>query len=105
MRSEKKSAKLPSKMLSDSGTIEHRYVRCGRPNCKCTKGELHGAYTYVRFYRNGKRWRRYVKNSDVSTFLQLREQRRQRLAEAKQAQAEFLLHWRELKSLLRSLGV
>ncbi|MFQ5795497.1 MAG: DUF6788 family protein [Candidatus Bipolaricaulia bacterium] len=31
-------------------------VRCGKPNCKCTKGELHGPYWYA-YWREGKRVR------------------------------------------------
>jgi len=64
---EKKAAKLPSKSLPVNGTVEVRRVKCGRANCRCAKGELHGPYTYVRVYGRGKRRRKYVKNADVST--------------------------------------
>jgi len=26
------------------GTISRRYMACGKPNCKCHKGEKHGPY-------------------------------------------------------------
>jgi len=39
-------------------------MRCGRSNCKCVKGELHGPY-YVQFWREGRKQRKkYVKKTD-----------------------------------------
>jgi hypothetical protein len=104
-RVEKKSQQLSPKILPDCGSVERRFVRCGRVNCKCAKGELHGPYTYVRTYRGGKRWRKYVKNDDVSALFQARKRRQEWIKEMKQAQDEFRQQWRELKSLLRSVGL
>jgi hypothetical protein len=42
------------------GTVLSEYKRCGKPNCKCQRGELHGPY-YYRFYRvDGRLRREYV---------------------------------------------
>ncbi|MHA1265688.1 MAG: DUF6788 family protein [Candidatus Helarchaeota archaeon] len=30
-----------------SGTIRAEFVRCGKKNCKCVHGELHGPYYYL----------------------------------------------------------
>jgi hypothetical protein len=47
------------------GTVHAQYIRCGKPNCKCVRGELHGAY-YYHFVRIGGRLRkRYLKASEV----------------------------------------
>ena len=49
----------------DDGEHKHyhyrqEYRKCGKPNCKCARGELHGPYL-VAYYREGKRLRkRYV---------------------------------------------
>lgn len=93
---EKKSEPLPSKILPVNGSLEVRRVKCGRANCKCAKGELHGPYTYVRTYDGGQRWRKYVKNGDVSTLNQSR-------LKHKRERKERLEAHRTLKSLLREM--
>lgn len=52
-------AKLP-------GTLISQYVKCGKPNCKCARGALHGPYWY-RFWReDGYRLRKqYVRLADL----------------------------------------
>lgn len=48
-----------------AGAVVAQYVRCGKPGCRCTRGELHGPY-YYRFVRQGKRRRKfYVRLSDA----------------------------------------
>lgn len=39
------------------GAICAQWKRCGRPNCRCASGQLHGPY-YYRFYREGGRLRK-----------------------------------------------
>jgi hypothetical protein len=29
------------------GTLQRQQRRCGRPGCRCQRGELHGPYTYL----------------------------------------------------------
>jgi hypothetical protein len=29
------------------GSVIERRKRCGKPNCRCVEGELHGPYTYL----------------------------------------------------------
>ena len=48
------------------GGLEARFIRCGRSNCKCAKGELHGPYYLRRWQRGGKRRSKYVKKGEVS---------------------------------------
>ena len=45
---------------STSGVLVSEYVRCGKKNCKCNIGQLHGPYYYHYFYSNGKLKKRYV---------------------------------------------
>jgi hypothetical protein len=104
-RRKKKSEPLPSKILPGNGSLEIRRVKCGRANCKCAKGELHGPYTYVRTYSGGERWRKYIKNSEkqaihaaVSSYkqkrieqCQARERNRDFVREIRQSNKEFRL--------------
>jgi hypothetical protein len=47
------------------GWVEARYKRCGKLNCKCAKGELHGPYYLRRCKRGGKRHAKYVKKDEL----------------------------------------
>jgi hypothetical protein len=61
MRSESPEP-LP-KMLP--GVVCRQWVRCGRPNCRCARGRLHGPYHY-RFWREGGRLRKaYIRPADL----------------------------------------
>ena len=39
-----------------TGVVIKEKVKCGKPNCKCARGELHGGYYYhyFRVFINGK---------------------------------------------------
>jgi hypothetical protein len=46
--------------------LERRRVRCGKTRCRCTRGELHGPYYYLRFsQRRHSRQRVYVSRRNV----------------------------------------
>ena len=53
------------------GYLVAQRVRCGRPNCRCARGEKHGPYWYLVCRRiRGRRWRQrkvYVPRDQVST--------------------------------------
>lgn len=43
----------PGKLLSAS--FYERYTKCGSPNCKCAKGELHGPFPWIYQNRKGQK--------------------------------------------------
>ncbi len=94
---EQKTANLQPKMLR--GYVRAERIRCGRSNCKCAKGSLHGPYFYHFTWSGGKRRRRYVKVSDAKAVRAACENykntRRERIRARRQ--------WRELMSSLRGL--
>lgn len=48
------------------GTVLPQYVRCGKPNCKCARGELHGPYWYRFWHEDGwKLHKQYVRKADL----------------------------------------
>jgi len=58
-----KSGNLLPKMLP--GSVCAQMVRCGKQNCKCQRGQLHGPYSYY-FSRKGSTLvKRYVPKADV----------------------------------------
>ena len=36
------------------GTLQRQGRRCGRPGCRCGRGELHGPYTYLAVRSGGR---------------------------------------------------
>jgi len=42
------------------GSLVMRATRCGRPGCKCARGEKHGPYLYVSVFREGRTRSVYV---------------------------------------------
>ena len=90
-----KNAETLPKMLP--GTVCAQLVRCGRPTCRCARGELHGPY-YYRFFRHGGRLKKaYVKQADVAR-VRARCAARRRLRRELNAGWEA---WRQLLALVR----
>jgi hypothetical protein len=59
------------------GTVCRQWVRCGRPDCHCAHGQLHGPYHY-RLWREGGRLRKqYVRPRDLARVVAACEARRQ----------------------------
>jgi uncharacterized protein DUF6788 len=74
-----------------------QYVKCGKPNCKCALGQLHGPY-FAAFWKEGGRIRkRYIRLADVEQMRELSEQPRLFLREI----AEIDDGLRQLKALVR----
>ena len=48
------------KMMS----LVHHPVRCGKPSCRCARGDLHTSWRLI-WRENGRQRRRYVKAADV----------------------------------------
>ena len=47
------------------GAMCVQMVRCGKQNCKCREGRLHGPYFYYFFRKGPKLVKRYVRKDDV----------------------------------------
>lgn len=93
-----KTENLLPKILT--GTVHEQFVRCGKPNCKCSRGELHGAY-YYHFVRVGGRLRkRYVKRGEVKAIRAACARRRRQERESRK-QTDAL--WRKLRKMRAQL--
>jgi len=65
MKNTPSTAQSPSVRLR--GWLCQQMVRCGRPNCRCASGRLHGPYYYL-FEFDGERVRkRYVRKRDLAS--------------------------------------
>ena len=103
--SRNKYENLSPKIAALPGSVCAEYVRCGRSNCKCSKGELHGPY-YRRFwYAGGKRRKEYVKKADLeAVFAACLAYKQERIALRLQM-SEFMDQWRLMRTLLRRVGL
>jgi hypothetical protein len=65
---EKKNADSLPKILAmarSNGTLQQQWVRCGKANCKCSRGRLHGPYFYLFVSMSDGLWKSYVRRHDV----------------------------------------
>ncbi len=65
-----KVEKMDTKIEPLRGSVFKVMKRCGKPNCKCAKWELHGPYYIRRWWRRGKRLSAYVKKSQLSATIE-----------------------------------
>jgi hypothetical protein len=85
------------------GGLVREMIRCGRPNCKCAKGSLHGPYYYRAWMVRGKRFKKYVKKSELSAVRAGINERRRKSAEVRQFNQEAKQNWLAFKAQLRQL--
>jgi hypothetical protein len=96
-----KNQSLQPKMLN--GYVRAERVRCGKANCKCSRGELHGVYYYRYTWDEGRRRKSYIKRSEVEQVRAACAAYRRLQAKLRRGWAEYsqtLAHARELLSLL-----
>jgi hypothetical protein len=76
-----------------------QWVKCGRPTCRCAKGQLHGPYQY-RFWREAGRLRKeYVRPENLEEIKARCEARRQARRDLKAGWDT----WRDLLANIREL--
>jgi hypothetical protein len=79
------------------GVVRPQWVRCGRPKCRCARGERHGPYFY-RFWREGGRLRKaYVRLAELEQVKAWCEARRQARRDLQVGWET----WRELLAVVR----
>lgn len=105
---EKKSEKIAPKMLM--GYLMTQYKRCGRKNCKCASGALHGPYYYRVWTINGERRKKYVPKSEfklaveqTSAFRRFRAKRRAELEDMQLYIAENRQRTRKIYAMMNQM--
>jgi hypothetical protein len=87
------------KMLD--GAVCRQWVRCGRPNCRCARGQLHGPYSYHFARENGRLRKRYVRQAEVEgvrAACQARQRQRRELADWRECSEQLTAQLREVQS-------
>ena len=80
------------------GSLVMRATVCGRPGCKCARGEKHGPYLYVSVFREGRTRSVYVPQhleGEVRRWVENAQQVERDVAELTWLNAEWLRRARE----------
>lgn len=73
--SQQKTAILAALELKKlKGSVVWEKVRCGKRNCRCSHGHLHGPFPYLHYYSSGKVKRRYLSKRMVQLLRCSREE-------------------------------
>ena len=80
-----------------------QWVRCGKPGCRCARGELHGPYHYVFFRQGGRLRKRYVRQADLATVQIQAQRRRERTRQEREQRARWRQQWRDLLAGIREV--
>ena len=82
----KKTRNSAIKMLP--GYVATVRIRCGKSNCRCVRGDRHVAHYFVS-YRNGVRFRRYVRRDEVANVREACQAHRELQAQLRAGRAEY----------------
>ena len=67
MRTTKNTRKVPKNAAPAlPGAVVERYHRCGKSNCRCMHGQLHGPYYRRQWYSAGRLCTAYVRRRDLA---------------------------------------
>ena len=72
------------------------WTRCGKPNCRCAAGRLHGPYHALHWREGRVQRRRYVKAAEVPAVRAILDNRRAARRHARRERALAVLAWRHL---------
>jgi hypothetical protein len=90
---------LPQMMI---GTVHVQYRTCGRPTCRCRRGQRHPAH-YLFWRQDGKLKKRYLRADEVETVRAACERRRERERERRAAARAAQESWRTLVGYVRGV--
>jgi len=86
-----------------SGYVCAQYVRCGKKNCRCAGGKLHGPYYYHFWREDGRLYKSYVKKADVAKVRAECQANRELQVQIRAGRAAYADLLRQSRALLRSM--
>jgi hypothetical protein len=96
-----KTQNLAIKILP--GFVATVRIRCGKPNCHCTRGDRHLAHYHVTYDRGG-RFRKYVRRDQLAEVLAACEAHKQLQAQLRAGRAEYKESLAQTRKLVKLLG-
>ena len=86
------------------GAVCSRWVRCGRPTCRCMRnGSKHGSYYARYWWQDGRRFKRYVRQHDAADVAAACATRREAERSEREQADEARQAWREIRALIRGI--
>ncbi len=95
--------KTPPDLTLD-GAVCAQYKRCGKPNCRCARGELHGPHFYRFRWQGGRVIKEYVPLSRVEEVRAACANHRQLQADARATRARLWVMIRTLEETFKEFG-
>jgi len=53
-----------------TGALVEKYIKCGKPGCKCMQGYRHGPYPHIQYYKDGVLKTIYIKKQKGKEYRQ-----------------------------------
>lgn len=88
-----------------NGAVCASKVRCGKPNCKCARGVLHGPYYHRYQWHNGRVIKEYIRRRDVEAVRAACDRYRARQKELMEGRTHYALLMSALRNNLGGLQV
>jgi hypothetical protein len=86
-----------------NGAVCASYARCGKANCRCANGQLHGPYYHRYQWHNGRMIKEYVRLADVEATRKACDAYRAMQAQIRASNRRFYSMLANLRSQLREL--
>jgi hypothetical protein len=93
--------RIPLPKSRSLGALVEQWVRCGKPGCRCVRGQLHGPYFAVMARPDGRLRKRYVRLADAATVRSTLDTDRCERAERRHAAAVWRRAWRAAAQQVR----
>ena len=87
------------------GALCAQYKRCGKPTCRCARGDLHGPYFYRFRWRAGRAVKSYVPLSQVEAVRSACVRYRAERAEVRAGDAHLRRMLAAIKARVKGLGL
>lgn len=85
------------------GAVSPLYTRCGKSNCHCMRGTLHGPYHRRQWYEGGRLRSAYVRRRDLDAVRVACARYQQQRYDEREAVRYSRMGFRELVALLREV--
>ena len=92
----------PIQTLPKTGSIRLQRVCCGKPGCRCARGQRHVA-SYLFWREGGRLHKRYVPVAEVAAVRAACAARREQERQAREALIAGRRQWRALVDLVREV--
>ena len=89
--------------LPKTDSVHAQWLPCGKPTCRCARGQPHGPYHYAFVRQDGRLVKRYIKLAEAPSALAMYEARRDLRRRGRAAKRAWFQEWRATKALLREI--